>query len=351
MEATDPQAPKYQARYSKEIPRILHEHGISLLISTYQAGKVIVVSAKSEETITQIPVPFRKPMGIALKGNMMAVATLDEVHIFEKANEMAKGLPEATQPYDTVFLPRAVYFSGETDLHDIAFGKGGLWAVNTGFSCLSTYDVTHSFRPKWKPPFIKGIRPGDHCHLNGMAAEDDVPRYVTALGNSDEPQGWRKNIVKGGVLMEVPSGEIILEGLGMPHSPRLINGELYVLLSAVGQLIKVNVPEKSYTVLAETGKMLRGMASWKEFLFIGMSKAREESSTFHELPVAAGSTHAGILVFNMNTGKLVGQLEYDSTVNEIFDVQVIHASLPAILPAGDERHRKAITTDGGAFWK
>jgi hypothetical protein len=33
------------------------------------------------------------------------------------------------------------------------------------------------------------------------------PRYVTALGETDTPAGWRANKAHGGVLLDVDSGE------------------------------------------------------------------------------------------------------------------------------------------------
>ena len=35
-----------------------------------------------------------------------------------------------------------------------------------------------------------------------------------------------------GIIMDVEKNEILCDGLGMPHSPRIINGDLYFLESA-----------------------------------------------------------------------------------------------------------------------
>jgi hypothetical protein len=37
----------------------------------------------------------------------------------------------------------------------------------------------------------------DRCHLNGLCVIDDEPRYVTALGETDAPGGWRENKASG----------------------------------------------------------------------------------------------------------------------------------------------------------
>ena len=69
---------------------------------------------------------------------------------------------------------------------------------------------------------------------------DRKPAYVTALGSEDIAESWRKTKVSGGILMHVDSNEIIAKGLAMPHSPRFYDGDIYVLLSATGQLAKID---------------------------------------------------------------------------------------------------------------
>ena len=67
-----------------------------------------------------------------------------------------------------------------------------MWFVNTRFSCLCTPSDVYNFVPRWRPPFISALAPEDRCHLNGLGLVDGKPRYVTALGRSDEPAGWRR---------------------------------------------------------------------------------------------------------------------------------------------------------------
>jgi allophanate hydrolase subunit 1 len=35
------------------------------------------------------------------------------------------------------------------------------------------------------------LAPEDRCHLNGLAIRDGQPAFVTALGVTDSPGGWR----------------------------------------------------------------------------------------------------------------------------------------------------------------
>ena len=91
-------------------------------------------------------------------------------------------------------------------VHELAWAGDELWLVNTAFSCLCTLDLEHSFVPRWRPPFISSLAAEDRCHLNGVAMDDGRPRYVTAMSETDEPQGWRPGKATGGCLIDVTSG-------------------------------------------------------------------------------------------------------------------------------------------------
>ena len=106
--------------------------------------------------------------------------------------------------HDACFLPRSSHVTGNIQIHEMAWGTGDeLWVVNTRFSCLCTLDGSASFAPRWRPPFVSALEPTDRCHLNGLGMVDGTPRYVTALGETDEPAGWRANKAKGGIVMDV----------------------------------------------------------------------------------------------------------------------------------------------------
>jgi len=284
--------------------------------------------------------------------NKMAIATLDEIQIYTASKALAELFPDKPGEYDNLYLPRAKYYCGETDLHDLGFGNGGLWAVNTRFSCISTYDINYSFTPRWKPPFITELKPQDRCHLNGMALINKKPAFATALSKTNSPEGWRKDITNTGILMKVPGGDTILENLPMPHSPRIINNNLYLLLSATGEVIKVDIENKNYSVITKIDGFIRGMAEYKNYLFIGLSKVRKTSKTFSKLPVSNMADNAGIFVIDLKTNKKIGEIKYQTTVEEIYDIQIIpNTSKPGLIPDNDERHKSAVTTKNIAFWK
>src|SRR5690606_24306709 len=95
---------------------------------------------------------------------------------------------------------------------------------------------------------------------NGLAVVDDRPAYMTALGATDTPGGWREGRADGGVLIDVDSGEIALAGLSMPHSPRWADGRLWVLESGRGTLAVADLGAGTWETVAELPGFTRGLA-------------------------------------------------------------------------------------------
>jgi uncharacterized protein (TIGR03032 family) len=331
--------------------RVLHELRSSIAISTYQAGKIIFLSPKNDRELIQFPRSFRKPMGIAMSEQKLAIATQNEVVVYSDSPGQAKAYPKKPGVYDRIYIPRATYYTGELDIHDIHFTANGLLAVNTRFSCVSLIDDNYSFREVWRPSFITRLQPGDYCHLNGMVVVDDRPKYLTALGSTNAPKGWRAAKANGGVLIDAESNEVILNGLAMPHSPRLYKEGLFVLLSATGELARVDIEKRSYEVVYRFNGFVRGMDRIGDFLVIGLSKLRTTSESFGDLPIAAHSPVCGVAVFHLPSRQLVAQLKYESSVEEIYEVKVLqHSTRPFIMSIAKNDHEGVITVPDGVFW-
>jgi len=342
----------FSARFSPQVPELLNKLNCSIALSTYQAGKVVIISPHPDnEHLTTLPRTFQKPMGIAIKDDRMAISLKDEVIVFQNSRELATFYPNKQNTYDSLWLPRTTYYTGLVDLHDIDFGDDGIYAINTSFSCICKIDGEFNFTPVWKPPFINEIIPGDLCHLNGMVVLNGKPKYVTALGTTNTPQGWKENIVHGGVLMDVEKNEIILNGLSMPHSPKIYNNELYLLMSASGEFIKVNLETKSYQTLKKFEGFCRGLSFYKDFAFIGFSKLRKNSSTFAKLSFSDKANFSGIKIIHMPTNAEVGEIIYETSVDEIYEVIVLENMIrPNILNTIDDVHKLSLATPSTTYW-
>jgi uncharacterized protein (TIGR03032 family) len=164
----------------------------------------------------------------------------------------------------------------------------------------------------------------DRCHLNGMAIEDGRPRYVTALGATDSPNGWRPRKPDGGVLIDVPSGQTLAGGLSMPHSPRLHEGSLWLLESGTGRLLRVDSVSGEIQVVAVMPGFARGLALVGPYAFVGLSRIRD-GSAMDGVPLAEhrSDLKCGVAAVDLRSGLLAGLLEFHSAVEEIYDVQVL----------------------------
>lgn len=350
---TDPKTLQpFACQYTPNIPELLLKLNMSLVISTYQAGKVVIISPKNNEYLVQLPRTFPKAMGVTLAGRKMAIATKDEVIVLANSPELAHHYPKNPATYDGLFMPRCTYYTGQIDIHDIDWGKNGeLFAVNTSFSCIIQIDDNYSYIPVWQPPFISKLASEDRCHLNGMAIVDGRPKYVTAFGTGDTPQSWRDTVTTSGVVMDVAQNEIVLDGLAMPHSPRWYQGQLYCLLSATGELAKADPGSGNTERVYQTDGFVRGLAIYQDYAFIGYSKLRKNSSTFAKLDIAEKATWAGISVIYLPTGAYVGQIKYLNSVDEIYDVQIIPGFLrPGILNTQKPEYKLGISAPQATYW-
>jgi len=317
--------------FTAGLPDIFRQLNISLAVSTYQAGKVILVrrddagDANGEGVINTHFRNFDKPMGIAVRGNRLTIGGARTVWEYRNMPAVAARL-DPPGKYDACYLPRSIHITGDIDIHEMAWDDDDqLWLVNTRFCCLCTLDVDHSFHPRWRPHFVSALAPEDRCHLNGLAMVDGRPRYVTALGETDTQGGWRANKASGGILMDVADNNVLLRGLSMPHSPRWYRGQLWLLESGKGTLSRVDLKYGTCEAVARLPGFTRGIDFVGPLAFIGLSQVRE-SAVFSGIPIVKELTErtCGVWVVHIESGQTLGFLRFESGVQEIFAVQVLH---------------------------
>jgi uncharacterized protein (TIGR03032 family) len=308
--------------YTQSFPEFLNQLGSSMLVSTYQTGKLICARYDGGQLNTHFR-NFPRPMGLAVAPGRIAVGTRAEVLDYRNFPVVAPKV-EPRGKHDACFLPRNKHFTGDIRIHEIAFAQGELWLVATNFSCLATLDAEHSFIPRWKPPFISQLTSEDRCHLNGICVIDDEPRYVTALGQTDTPGGWRENKASGGILMDVETGEIVLDGLSMPHSPRWSEDRLWLLESGKGTLSVADLDAGTVETVAELPGFTRGLLFAGGLAFVGLSQVRE-TATFGGLPLMKRLDErlCGVWAVNPQSGQIVGFLRFEELVQEVFDVAML----------------------------
>lgn len=319
--------------HTSNFPDILRHFKSSLAVTTYQAGKLVLLRAEGDAVNTHFRT-FNRPMGMAADHERLALGSYMEIAEFRNMPAVASRLHQPPK-HDAVYMARRGHITGAIDIHEMAWdGDGELWFVNTLFSCLCTLDTQSSFVPRWRPSFVSHYAPEDRCHLNGLAMRDGKPRYVTCLGNSNAPGGWRENKRNGGLLIDMKDGErIICRDLSMPHSPRWYNNQLWVLESGRGALVRVDPLTGQRTDVARVPGFARGIDFLGPLAFIGLSQLRA-SNPFTDIPITDDNADrlSGVWAVNVDTGKTIAFLKFTGGVEEIFAVQALQgAQFPEVL--------------------
>jgi uncharacterized protein (TIGR03032 family) len=344
----------FSCRYTPQIPELLQRLNCSIAISTYQAGKLIFLSPKDESSLIQLPRHFEKVMGIAedTTSDKLALACKDEIIVFSNSQDLAHHYPSTPEKYDALYMPRLTYHTGPLDIHDLRFGAdGSIFAVNTLFSCIVKITDDYNFTPYWLPSFIDKLVSEDRCHLNGMALQNGIPKFATAFNQGNSPQSWRDKVAESGVVFDLDSNEVIAGNLAMPHSPRIFGSDLFVLLSASGELVKIDINSGKHDVIVKLDGFVRGMSLHKDYLFIGLSKLRKNSSTFGKLEFAEKANQAGIMVVHLPTGSIAGKITYLNSLDEIYDVHIIPDKIrPNILNTLTPAHKMGLMIPNATYW-
>ena len=304
---------------------LLRQLDVSLLVTTYQANKLLVLREQAG-ALSILVRSFDRPMGLAADARRIALGTRDQMWTFRNAPDIAPQV-EPRGAHDACVLPRASHVTGDIGVHEIAWAGerfDELWLVNTRFSCLCTLREEYSFFPRWRPPFITELAAEDRCHLNGLAIAEGRPRYVTALGQTNTRGGWRASKARGGIVMSVPDGRVIADGLCMPHSPRWHQNALWVLESGTGRLQQIDPASGVRHVVDGLAGFARGLAIVGPYAFIGLSKIRR-TSLMDGVPLAQrrNELKCGVAVADLRVGRVVAAVDFETAVEEVFDVQIL----------------------------
>jgi len=300
---------------------ILSHLKASLMVTTYQAGKLLVLGVHDGQLKISFS-NYQQPMGLAVAGDQIAIGTSKQMNFLVGNRDVAKTV-EPAGTWDICYVPRTSTWTGSIHGHDLAWGNDGLWVVNTLFSCLCTLHEEYSFVPRWKPRFISQLIDQDRCHLNGLAMDQGRPRSVTAMAESDTAGGWRPTKASSGVIIDVDSGETVARGFAMPHSPRWYNGKLWVLDSGRGALCTVDPATGHFETVEIFPGYTRGLSFLGQFAFVGLSRIRE-TSVFGGVPIAErrDELKCGVGVVDLMTGRTVAVFQFLSGVTEIFAVEL-----------------------------
>ncbi len=178
--------------------------------------------------------------------------------------------------------------------------------------------------------FVSALIDEDRCHLNALAMRAGKPRYVTAVSRSNTIDGWRDRRGDGGIMIDVDSNEIICEGLSMPHSPRIHNGEIWLLNSGTGELgvVKIDKYGKgNFEPRVFCPGFLRGLTFHDNLALVGLSKPRykrfEGLDLDQKFKDADSEPWCGIQIIDLTSNACVDWLRIDGDISELYDLEII----------------------------
>lgn len=355
--------------HTDNFPGILRGLKLSLAVTSYQAQRLFFVRAAGES----IEINYRffpRPMGIYADRERLTLGTMSQVMEFKRNDDLLHRIQQgeldhpgwmtkkvlekdsakmrelqvrrekelaAVKKADALYLARASLTTGMINIHDIAWGEGGLWVVNSTFSCLATLSPSCSFVARWKPPFISQLVPEDRCHLNGMAMQDGRPRYVTTFNQCDSRDSWSDGEQSDGTLIDVASNEILLTGLSMPHSPRVHRGLVYLCDSGRGEILVYDPRTAKTKVVIKLPGFPRGMNFYGPLLFVGLSQIRpSEKRTPPPIAGEFAETQSGIWIINLEDHAEVAHIRFTGDLQQIYDIAIIpEAVFPELIDIGD----------------
>ena len=309
---------------SRNFPDWLQSSGGSLAITTYQAGKIILLGLSAEGRLSAVLRDFPRCMGAAATSDGRSLFLATHVQIYRLNNILPANAWQSG--HDGIYAPHVNWVTGDLDVHDIGVGRDGrpIFA-NTLFNCLATTSDGHSFKPLWKPPFISRLAAEDRCHLNGLAMDDGVPKFVTCISRSDVADGWRDRRSEGGLVIDVASNEVVAANLSMPHSPRLREGRLWLLNSGAGEFGWIDLQSGKFNAVAFCPGYARGLTFVGHHAVIGLSLPRD-NQTFAGLPLDSALEHqdvnarCGLLIVDLRSGDTIEWVRVEGVINELFDV-------------------------------
>jgi len=319
------EAGKIDINFSAGLAQFLASNDISIGFTSYQTGRLYLVGYGGDGKLALHEAVYPQAMGVTGNQERLYLGTLTQIVRMENVLDTGQVANEA---HDKVYVPRNMQTTGNIDIHELGIRQNGrIVFVNTRYSCLCEPSVKHSFKPVWKPEFISKLAPEDRCHLNGLAMLDDEPKYVTAVCKSDVIDGWRDRRHDGGIIVDIETDEILVDGLSMPHSPRYHAGKIWVLNSGTGELGWLHPSDNAFTPVAFFPGFLRGLAFHNDHAFVTLSKPRhgrfEGLELDNRLKDKDADAWCGIQIVSLSNGDVAQWLRFDGAITELFDICVL----------------------------
>jgi len=314
----------FQLHLSDGFQPWLGRMGGTLALTTYEAGKILLLGPGIGAGVALSERNFDRAMAMAVDGESLYLTTAYQVWRFVNALEPGRLFGN----WDRLYLPRACHVTGAIDAHDVEIdASGAMTLAVTGYNCVATADARGNFNPIWAPPFISAIVGEDRCHLNGFCGADGKPAYATVIAETDAAGKWRDHRADGGAVWDIGRDRAVAQGLAMPHSPRLHQGALYLLEAGAGWFGRVDPAKGGFERLVWLPGFARGLRLVGNYALVGLSKPRNE--IFAGLPLddelkrRGEEPRCGVAVIDIGARRVVETIRIEGWVKEVYDLAFI----------------------------
>src|SRR3954452_608100 len=116
-----PPAVAFRYTQTENFAPLLRELRVSLLVSTYQANKLLVVRANGGGLSTLVRT-FERPMGMAVDRRRLMLATRNAVWVMRNAPDLAPRIDPVGE-HDACYMPRSCHLTGDIGVHEIAWAS------------------------------------------------------------------------------------------------------------------------------------------------------------------------------------------------------------------------------------
>lgn len=267
----------------------------------------------NSDTEDLIEVPIQRPMGMGFTNDGLYLGSKYGISWFEKIYYQKED--------KWLYRQNLTKYLGFIDCHELVMLGNEPVFANTLFSCLAAVALTHDFNVYFQPSFIKTLVPEDHSHLNGIALENGLPRYITCFSPNNIPghKSWKDKPFTG-CVWDIISDRSVITDLALPHSPRVIDGDLFVCDSGRGRVLRRE--GNKLEAIADFKSFTRGMIATDDYIIVATSKVREHARNPQIDKSKLTENKCGIHICDRSSFKLV-ESYYFPDKKEIFDIQLI----------------------------
>jgi hypothetical protein len=124
---TTPAAVEFHYSQTDSFVALLRQLGASLLVTTYQANKLLLARAAGDG-LSLLVRTFERPMGLAVDAQRLTIGTRIQIWFLRNAPDIASRVEPAGH-HDACFVPRSSHVTGDIGVHEMAWAGDELWVI------------------------------------------------------------------------------------------------------------------------------------------------------------------------------------------------------------------------------